>query len=292
MQRVIIVYNERSSKAGDVERGVIQPIRKKKGVLVGKYGIRETTLVDNAEKIARILSDGDVVVAAGGDGTATMAMNGVIRSGKKVSMMVLPYGNFNDMARAWRGKEGRTWYPIEVRINGEHFWYAGGYFSMGMFAQSTNEFNGKRRRKELQDRRGGLIYSIGLLAKWYFRHKSEKFLPEGKIDGEKWEEKTTDFLAVNTERVARVMRTSGYGLDKQTFYCSRGGLGSFLRLSKYMLKSMSVGMPGEEVRERVVEFGRPTKVAIQTDGEYWMVDKVKKVEVRKTDFGIKIAKRV
>lgn len=282
MQRIIIIYNEHSSKAEDVEKEVIRPIQKRGGVLVGKYGIRKTGLMDNAERISKILEDGDEVIVTGGDGTATVAINGVIRSGKKVAMKLLPYGNFNDMARSWKGKEGKKWYPIEVKINGEHFWYVGGYFSVGMFAKSTNEFNGEKRRKKLQEKRGGLGYSIGLLARWYFRHKKEDFLPEGELGGEKWKRGTTDILAINTEKVARVMRTEGYGLERRKFYVSTGRLRSFFRLSIFMMRSMIKSMPGEEVENRTIKFSRPEKISVQMDGEYLVLDGVEKIEVKKS----------
>lgn len=282
MQRIIIIYNEFSSKAEDVEREVIRPIRKKGGVLVGKYGIRRTGLADNAEGISKILLDGDKVIVAGGDGTATMAINGVIQSGKKVTVRFLPYGNFNDMARCCEGKEGKKWYPIEVKVNGEHFWYVGGYFSLGMFAQSTGVFNGEERRKKLQEKRGGLVYSISLLARWYFRHKAEDFLPDGKVGGKEWEKGMTDILVINTEKVARVMNTDGYELERRKFYVSKGRLGSFFRLSLFMMRSMFKKMPGEEVEEQVIEFKEPMKISAQMDGEHLILEGVKKIEVKKS----------
>ena len=99
MRRIIIVYNPRSSKAMFVKDKVFGPLREIKGVMIGKYEIQPTDVDDNAKRLAEFLLDGDIVVTAGGDGTATIGLNGVILSEKIVRFMALPYGNFNDMAR-------------------------------------------------------------------------------------------------------------------------------------------------------------------------------------------------
>ena len=292
MRRIIIIYNSRSSKARQVYEEVVRPIQQKAGVLVGKFGVERTNLADNAEKLSRILQNGDIVVAAGGDGTTTIALNGIIKSGKKVAMAVLPYGNFNDMAGDWKDKAGKEWYPIEVLVNGKHFWYAGGYFSMGMFARSTKVFDGEEERRKLQEKNGGVVYSIRTLAKWYFRHKGEEFLPEGELNGEKWDGKMTDYLAINTERVARIMKAKGYGLGRKRFYRSTGKLQSFWRLMGYMMRSVFGVMPGEETEGDVIRFEKPTEVTVQTDGECQLLRGVREIRIKKADFGVKIAKKV
>ena len=288
MQRVIVVYNKNSSRAKYVKEEVIRPLQKKPGLLVGKYATRKTSLTDNAQRLAMILQDGDVVLVAGGDGTASMAINGVMISGRKVAMKLLPYGNFNDMARAWRGIPGEKWYPLEIKINGEHFWWVGGYCSIGMFAKSTGVFDEIDERATLQRKDGGLACSIWMLMKWYFKNKKDRFLGEGKIDGQSWQMGMSDYLFINTERVARLMRTDGYGLERKKFYLSSGRLTSFWRLIWYMLKSILVRMPGEEVVESKVEFDNDTEVAIQVDGECNIIKKVKTIEVKKSKTYISI----
>jgi len=122
--------------------------------MVGKYGVLNTSLEDNACRLSMILQDGDVVVAAGGDGTASIALNGVILSKKDVAFNALPYGNFNDMAKTLSGEEGKKWYPLEVKINGKNWRYVGCYFSVGMFAASTRSFDEKGRRAKVKSKCG------------------------------------------------------------------------------------------------------------------------------------------
>lgn len=104
MRKLILVYNPSSSHYGGVEEAVLAPARQLKGWMVGKYAIKPTNFDDNVQSLARLMEDGYLVVVAGGDGTASMAINGILRSGKQVVLGVLGFGNFNDIAGCW-GRE-------------------------------------------------------------------------------------------------------------------------------------------------------------------------------------------
>lgn len=204
LKKLIVVYNPRSSKHAAVAKEVLAPARKLSGWLVGKYEVKAMRLHENADELAKILSDGDLVVAAGGDGTASMAVNGVMRSGKDVALGVLGYGNFNDFARMLKSKRaveyggeyvggvteiveryeaGKTKeiYPLEVKVDGKHWRYAPCYVSLGLFAESTAVFDEPKVREKLKTGKKHLVFSIFTLARWYFRNRKREFLPEGKI---------------------------------------------------------------------------------------------------------------
>ena len=96
---MLLVFNPRSSHFWQVERDILTKVRELRGWMVGKYEISDTDVDDNARKLSKIVMDGDVVVAAGGDGTANIAVNGILLSGATgVKFGVMGYGNFNDMA--------------------------------------------------------------------------------------------------------------------------------------------------------------------------------------------------
>ena len=99
MRRLFIVYNPRSSRFVDVEKEVLSKARDLKGYMIGKYEVEPTDVDKNAAKFAKLIKDGDLVLAAGGDATGIIASNGIIKSGKDATLAVLPYGNFNDLAR-------------------------------------------------------------------------------------------------------------------------------------------------------------------------------------------------
>ena len=78
MQRILIVFNPRSSRHADVEKEVLAPTKNLRGYIVGKYIVEDTNVDQNAAKFARLIKDGDLVISAGGDATAIIASNGVI----------------------------------------------------------------------------------------------------------------------------------------------------------------------------------------------------------------------
>ena len=70
MKRIIIVYNPRSSRYELVKKEVLEKIRGLKGFAIGKYEVKPSNVDENAKELAKILIDGDIVITAGGDGTA------------------------------------------------------------------------------------------------------------------------------------------------------------------------------------------------------------------------------
>ena len=70
--------------------------------MVGKFEVADTDVDDNSHRLAKVFRDDDLVIAAGGDGTATIAINGIMLSdAKNVRIGVLGFGNFNDTARSF-----------------------------------------------------------------------------------------------------------------------------------------------------------------------------------------------
>ena len=89
MKRIIVVYNQRSSRSILAKEEILGEARKLSGFLVGKYEVSPTDVDDNAEKLSRILGDGDLVVAVGGDATASIGLNGCLLSKKDVEYSAL-----------------------------------------------------------------------------------------------------------------------------------------------------------------------------------------------------------
>ncbi|MBR3055944.1 acylglycerol kinase family protein [Candidatus Saccharibacteria bacterium] len=99
MKRLLIVYNPRSSRFDDVKREVFPKTRQLKGYVTGKYEIKPTNIEQNITELAKIVQDGDLIISAGGDATGVISANAIIKSRKDATLAVLPYGNFNDLAR-------------------------------------------------------------------------------------------------------------------------------------------------------------------------------------------------
>ncbi len=99
MQRILLIYNPSSSQYVRVKDEVISRASKIKGYMIGKFAIKKAPFEENVKALKKVLQDGDIAIAAGGDATAAVAANAILESKKDVTLGVLPYGNFNDLAR-------------------------------------------------------------------------------------------------------------------------------------------------------------------------------------------------
>ena len=305
MQRILVVYNPRSSRFKDVRADILDvlnnPTRMQEmslnGMLVGKYEVEKTNVDDNAAKLAKLIRDGDVVLAVGGDATAVIVANGILLSKKDAALAALPYGNFNDLAKmlkvktltdVFKAKTAKLW-PLEVLVDGKHLRYSTCYTTIGMMAEATELFDNKKVRKSLRKGYKSSWRSYPKLAKWYFKNRSKRvFLPEFKLNGLLQKKNTTDYLAVNGKKLARVMRGGEWHKDARTFWHTTGRLKSFFRLSMFMAKSMLKRVPGEETKGDKLEFLVPATVEFQSEGEYRILENIEKIEIKKAEQFLKV----
>jgi hypothetical protein len=295
MKRLFIVYNPRSSHYGKVKSDIIDRLHDLRGVMIGKFEVAPTNVDDNARRLARVLSAGDLVIAAGGDGTANIAINGIMLSkAQNVKLGVIGYGNFNDVARTFgnlkledilKGRVKRV-YPLECKINGKHWRFGMCYFTLGMFAEACAVFDHPKTRKTL--RKGGrkTIFSLFSLLKWWLKNKKRTFLPESFHLGDSSEEfievkKVSDYMAVNGRTVAKIMKGSDWYLKDSRFLSMTGQMTKFRKITPMMLKSMFKRIPGQESEYDCLVFPKATKVMVQAEGEYKMISGVRTVEISK-----------
>lgn len=302
MRKLLIVYNPRSSRAAEVEKEVLAPARELTGVMVGKYEVERTDVDKNAAKFAKLLKDGDLVLAAGGDATATIAANGILLSGRDASLAVLPYGNFNDLARTLKTKSFeqvfenqkleksvRKLYPLEIIVDGKFFRYATCYVTIGMTAEAVEIYDRPEVRKKLKKNFGRKVGSYMSLASWYFKNRHRKhFLPEFYLNGKLQDKRISDYAAVNGRSMARVMKGGEDYLKPKTFRSETDRLTNFWRLFRLMFSSIFVRVPGAETKGDVLEFVEPATVEIQAEGEYRVFRDVKKIEIRKAEKWLKV----
>ena len=314
MQRIIIAYNPRSSKHAKIRAEVIEPAQKLSGYLIGKYEIKAAPVDENVAELSKILKDGDLLIAAGGDGTATVALNAAMKSKTDITLGVLGYGNFNDFARMVRSKSLeqivqsfekkniKELYPLEAVIDGKTWRYAACYFTIGMFAESTEIFDAPVMRKTLRKGKKSLAYSVVQLAKWYFKNRKKEFLSQsirmnsiamnrmkvgrnGRMNEVK-ERHVSDVMFINGKTVAKVMKGGNYWQSSEKFFVSFGRLKGFFRLCIFMLKSMIGKMPGHVERGGVkISFDAVSEFEIQAEGEYTKIE-AKELIVRKAKPGI------
>ena len=300
MQRLFIVYNPRSSRFIDVKKEVLDKVIGLKGHIIGKYEVKNTSIDDNATKLSKLLKDGDFVISAGGDATGVIASNAILKSNKDVTLAVLPYGNFNDLARTLGTMKledvfdsgTQRLYPLEIIVNGKFFRYATCYVTIGMTAEAVELFDEPKTRKKLQKGHKSSWRSYIYLIKWYFKNRHKKqFIPDFKLNGELQHKKTSDYAAVNGRSMCMVMK-GGYDYQvPKKFRSMTDRLANFWRLTKLMTKSILVRTPGTETTKDVLEFLQPSTVELQAEGEYQIFKNIKKIEIKKSDKYIKVIQK-
>ena len=295
MKRLIIVYNPRSSHYVRVQRDVLAKARKLQGWMIGKFEVADTDVDDNSHRLAKIFHDDDLVISAGGDGTATIAMNGIMLSeAKNVRLGVLGFGNFNDMARSFgnlkfediiKGDAKRVW-PLECKINRGHWRYGMCYFTIGMFAEACAVFDHPKTRKALQSGRKRTFFSLGVLIHWWLKQHRKKWLPRFVLGNSSDEfvecEGASDYMAINGKTVAKLMRGGKFYLQKDSFLSFNGKMSKFFRLAFMMTRSVFRRIPGTESDYDCLVFPKPAKIMMQAEGEYKKLDGVELVEISKS----------
>lgn len=100
----------------------------------------------------------------------------------------------------------------------------------------------------------------------------------------------TDYLAINSPRVAKLMRGAKTAGKQQEFRSGTARLGSFWRLLWFMMRSVVVRIPGKKTSGDVIKFEKPSTVMIHAEGEYQELKDVKEVEIRKSEKPLKVVK--
>lgn len=299
MKRLIVIYNPNSSRFADVKEGVLDKIKDISGYLVGKYEIKEIGIEGNVKQLSKIIEDGDLVISAGGDATGVITVNSVLGSGKDVTVVVLPYGNFNDLSRTLgvkriediidgTYKSGKL-YPLEIIVDGKMFRYATCYVTIGMTAEAVELYDKPAMREKLKNKYGRSVSSYTELVKWYLKNRHKKdFLPQFRLNGQLQKKGISDYVAVNGRYMARVMKCGNNYTDKKIFYSKVDKLSSLWRLVKLMARSLVYRIPGDETSGDVIEFESPATVKIHAEGEFGEFKNVKRIEVRKGEKCLKV----
>ena len=299
MQRLIVVYNPRSSRFADVKREVLERVKELNGYMVGKYEVLPTNIDDNIAKLGAVLKSGDVVLAAGGDATGVICANAILASEKDVTLAVLPYGNFNDLSRTLGTKtfddvflsetSVRKFYLLEIQVNGKFYRYATCYVTIGMTAEAVQIYDSPEMRAKLKSGFGRKVSSYTQLAKWYFKNrKNHIFIPEFKLNGVAQNKKITDYAAVNGKSMARVMKGGEDYRDPKYFRSEVDRLASFYRLSKLMARSILSRIPGAATEGDVLNFANPADVMLQAEGESVKLEGTQEIWIRKASKCLKM----
>ena len=309
--RLIIVINPRSSGFSFISKKILKPVYASslsEGEII-TFEIQPTNPLDNAQKMAKILKNGDKILVAGGDGTAHIASNAVAFSGKKIQIKYTGFGNFNDYACSFskntpqaairaleKGETVSVLRPLEIFINGEFYRYAPLYATFGLTAEATEIFDLpkiRNRLKKIKNRNLRHLISLTKAAKFYFKNRKKHILKIAKIitgNDEVFEirDKITDVAFMNGPRMARVMRSKINKTDSENFGFTAMNSGDFRANIPFLVKGIFGHIPLKRVKNVKIEFKKPSKIALQIEGEVYRITDVKTLEVRISKEKIKV----
>ena len=292
MSRLILIYNPNSSNYRRVKKDVLDKREEIfKGYELSEYTIKKIGFESNVKNLKKEIEDGDLCFALGGDATAAITANAILESEKDATLAVLPYGNFNDLARTLGTMKLKDLdlaskpiklYPLEIYVDKEFWRYATCYVTIGMTAEAVELFDEPKFRKYMQKGHKSSWRSYLALAKWYFKNRKKKiFLPEFTINGKKTVKKASDYAAVSGKSMCRVMK-GGEDFKRPNVFRSKAYKTiSFPRLFMLMARSILHRTPGDDTKGDILEFKDKATVELQAEGEYQTFENIKEIEVKK-----------
>lgn len=298
------MYSPRSTRFGEVQRKVVEPARKLKGWMICKFEVEEAPVRENAARLAAILRKDDLVLSAGGDGTAAMCLNAIVESGTLATLAVMPFGNFNDFAETLgrmsferivrKFEEGGyiDFYPMEVKVNEKHYIYSGMYFSVGLMAETASVMKKPSVRRKLAKARNRMSFSARKTFFWLLRNKHRRdFLPEGlMINGENVVKITTDYVAMNGNSMIGLVPGGVWYRTPTQFWSGTMRNRSVLRMFFKFVKAMEGELPGGLTSCDVLEFPEACRVFAHAEGENEKLEGVRTIEIAKNGKSLRVIK--
>ncbi len=166
---------------------------------------------------------------------------------------------------------------------------------MGEGKEKRESENGTHRGEKRQENVDRKPYTIGCEVENLMSHnqaRAEYGVVARRVNATKFvvEKKVTDYMAVNSVRVAGMMRGRRFFRKPDKFLSVTARLGSFPRLVGFMLRSMLWYLPGKKVREDIIRFSEPSNVTIHAEGEHQRLNGVREIRVRKAKRGMKVVR--
>lgn len=165
IKRIVVVFSHHSTKAKRYHQVRDRLIAT--GQELG-WGLREVCL-DNIpyhqviERLSPELLDGDLVIAAGGDGIAQVTFQAVYQANRAIVYGTIPLGNGNDISRAFNGRHRSArailnqsvvdYHPLNIVVDGKLTFSLASYVTFGattVLVDCLNQTPIRRARRTLR----------------------------------------------------------------------------------------------------------------------------------------------
>lgn len=309
--RLVLVVNRRSSGYALVEKKIVRYIDEL-NLSAGErqtYEIEPTDPLDNAQKMAKILQNNDIVLVAGGDGTAHIATNAIILSGKTgIKIKYTGFGNFNDYAHSFSRNhykaciraldEQQAKYavkPLEMHVNGQFYRYIPLYATIGLTAEMAEIFEHPKVRgalKKSPGRNTRLLLSLAAATRFYFSHRKDDLIETSKIKMNETElelnTKTTDLVFMNGPRMARIMRSRTNKKTLDNFGFTALDSSKIIKNLPFLIKGLFGFIPLKTAKKVEIFLKTPQDLQIQIEGESVKLEGVENISIQQIEQTIDI----
>ncbi|MBR3164278.1 hypothetical protein IKF15_03195 [Candidatus Saccharibacteria bacterium] len=288
-ERIILVFNPNSSRAKTAIQKLKPEVESLRASGTQVY-LHETSSPDfdlNVLELLDIIEENDLLVAVGGDATASMVFNSAIRASEAFDtscyVAALPFGNFSDIAANFKcrnlhdvvnGHVEEFW-PLECRVDGELWRHAVEYVSTGMYAEACKLFDEKDVRRTIKQHPSArLAISLATLANWWYVARSKKMLPSFKMREvtrkknrrQRYSHGATNYLAVNGRSVAKILH--GRKNHSRIFARWVSRPDRLIEILGQMLEGLLFRLPSKSVESNRLIFVKSARITLQADGEY------------------------
>ena len=277
-ERIVLIQNPNSTRAEQVQAGVVDPLHAADIDFVNfvtKYPDTEDNILD----MRGFFREGDTILCAAGDGTGMQVANAVLREGHNDTRIgYLGYGNFNDLAHGQRNPlpllaptaQTTECHPLTLQVNGEYWRDAPAYMTMGFTAVAASQFGNAETRQNMRDipEWAKLAASIGQLGLTYFK-KRDNYLPLFSTSTSPVVQRAvTDVFAINSRRVGRIIKSQPDYPATDMFGYRTNDVSTIAKNLPFGLLSLAGHAPASQVRELRLLFESPSAVPVQTEGEF------------------------
>ena len=289
---LVVVQNLNSTRFDRVERDVIRPLNDA-GITFESYHTRYGDAKDNIKAMIDELPDRGTVISAAGDGTADQVMNAVLRGKKVVTLGFLPYGNFNDMARAHMGRRHSVIdvlnaptvdvHPLTVEVDDEYLQHASVYVTLGMTARIAAGFSDPQSREQMQQASPTerVVRRLGQAVGDFIVFRGQP-LPAFRANGGQVESRSTDVAIANNPIVAGMIRPREPFYDTPYFGVRTDlNMGSVSEATSFGTLSLAGRSPLERVETLNLEFEKASRVPMQAAGEYRELEDARRIFIYK-----------
>lgn len=159
-KRIVVVYSPGSTRASGYAkvRTKVIDIANSDNLGFKEIRLNDVFYLTACNLIKKELKSGDIVLAAGGDGTAQVAFDAAYSSNKAVVYGTIPLGNGNDVSRSInRGRRhlvdilnqpAKDFYPLNIYVNNQRYFSLISYLTFGATTVLVDYINRETARQK------------------------------------------------------------------------------------------------------------------------------------------------